>query len=169
MLATRPRTRGALGPTWHTLKVADLLFWTYLLFWKREVISTAYAAYEGTAYGEAVLRMDRVTEGAAKGAVSAGAYCVLCTFPAEKAARGGCRVLRIAFVCCGIVGDAHELAASAPNKIHYTQTQCAILLTGQQSASSYANSLSIRSTFIRSGYRTDQEWVLKCTSATIKP
>ena len=119
MLATRPRTRGALGPTWHTLKVADLLFWTYLLFWKREVISTAYAAYEGTAYGEAVLRMDRVTEGAAKGAVSAGAYCVLCTLPAEKAARGGCRVLRIAFVRCGIAGEDLRLEAVCALRIAF--------------------------------------------------
>ena len=40
----------------------------------REVSITPNAAYEGTAYGEAVLRMERVTEGAAEGAVGPGAH-----------------------------------------------------------------------------------------------
>ena len=63
--------------------------------------------------------MDRVTEGAAEGAVSAGAYCVLCTLPAEKAARGGCRVLRIAFVRCGIAGEDLRLEAVCALRIAF--------------------------------------------------
>ena len=42
-----------------------------------EVSITINAAYEGTAYGEAVLRMERVTEGAAEGAVGPGTHRVL--------------------------------------------------------------------------------------------
>ena len=45
-----------------------------VLVHSREVSITINAAYEGTAYGEAVLRMERVTEGAAEGAVGPGAH-----------------------------------------------------------------------------------------------
>ena len=46
-----------------------------LLFMCLALLSiTPNAAYEGTAYGEAVLRMERVTEGAAEGAVGPGAH-----------------------------------------------------------------------------------------------
>ena len=63
------------GFTPELLVVAEFcVFAAHHVVCAREVSSTSSAAYEGTAYGEAVLRMERVTEGAAEGAVGPGAH-----------------------------------------------------------------------------------------------